>query len=153
MLQLNLFLELLEVITQLIKDGADSNTSHEARLAIDSLVADFEESQGIVIEEDKGECTEGDDYSLKAMLNRIATKERTMPQELREYFLMVESPQSEIFFRGLPPLPESETPEVAKLKVEIFAVLNDLLKVGLTSCNVHQARMQLDSILAVHEQL
>ena len=161
MIQLNLFLGLLEIITHLLEVGADCSTTHEARRLIDSLVEDFEESHGVEIEEDKSESDEVEQSPLTAILNKIATKERTIPQELKEYFLVqeyflvVENSQSEneIFFRGLPPLSEPSTPVQAKLRVEIFAILNDLLKVGLTCCSVHEAHMQLDALLEQHEHI
>ena len=130
MTQFILLFRVLEITTQLLEVGADASTTHEARRSIDSLVADFEESQGVVIEE-------------------------TISQELEDYFQVIENLQSldKILGRGLSPLPEASTPEEAKLRAEIFATLNDLLKTGITSCSLHEAHMQLDAILETHEQL
>ena len=159
MMQLNLFLGLLEVVTQLLEVGADSTTTYEARLRVDSLVENFEESHGVEMEEGESIGDEVEQSPLTAILYNIATKERTLPQELKEYFLVQEyflvseNPQeNEVFFRGLPSLPEASSPDEAKLRVEAFALLNDLLKVGLTSCSVHKAHMQLDDLLAEYEQ-
>ena len=129
MTQFILLYRVLEITTQLLEVGADASTTHEARRSIDSLVADFEESQGVVIEE-------------------------TISQELEDYFQVIENLQSldKTLGRGLPSLPEADTPELAQLRAEIFATLNDLLKVGITSCSLHEAHMQLDAILEVHEQ-
>ena len=160
MTQLNLFLEVLDTVTRLLDFGADSKTTYEARSIIDSLVADFEENQGIEIEDE----SVGDEVELtplESMLIKIATKERTTPQELKDYFLVTEHFQvvkhhhieNEIFFRGSPPLKKECTPEVAKLRVGIFSILNDLIKAGLTSCTMHEAHMNLDALLAEHEQI
>ena len=161
MTQLNLFFGLIDSITHLFELGADSTITYETRLLIDSLVADFEESGGIEIEEYESIGLEVDQSPLTAIIAKIATKERTIPQELKEYFLVeeyfhvVENPQleNEIFFRGLPSLPEPRTPEEAKLRLEIFVILNDLLQVGVNSCSVHEARMQINAILETHEQI
>jgi len=132
MLQINLFLELVEVVTQLLEVDADSSSTHEARQLIDSLVADFEEAHGVMAEEAS-----------------------SISQELNEYYQIIENFQSlnNILACGLPSLNEPEEPELAKLRIEIFAILNDLLKVGVTSCNVHEAHMNLDALLAQHEQI
>ena len=161
MTQLNLFFGLLEVVTQLLEIGADSAITYEARLRVDSLVEGFEESQGVEMEEDE---SVGDDEveqsPLTALLYKVATKERTHPQELKAYFLVQEyflvaenSQENEVCFRGLPSLPEASSPAEAKLQVEIFVILNDLLKAGVTSCNLHEAHMQLDALLEEHEQV
>jgi len=150
MTQLSLFLGLLEIVTQLLETGADSATTYEARQLIDSLVADFEESEGDEIEQ----------YPLEVMLTKIATNDRTLPHELKEYFLVREHFQvvknsqleSEIFL-DFPPLPEESTPYLAKLRIGAFIILNDLLKVDVTSCSVHKAHIELDAILAEHEQV
>ena len=76
----------------------------------------------------------------------------TMPKELQDYFLMIESFQSGNYFQGLPPLPEPNTIEHAQLMVGIFAILNDLLAAGITSCNLHEAHMLLDALLYEFEQ-
>jgi len=129
MVKFNLFFGMIEIITQLLEIG-DLSTTHEARRLFDSLVSDFEESEGVAIKGDKS-------------------------NHLKEYFQVIENIQSlnNILVRGLPSLNEARTPEEAKLRVEIFAILNDLLKVGITSCNMHEARMQINTILAVHEQI
>jgi len=129
MTQFILLFRVLEITTQLLEVGADASTTHEARRSIDSLVADFEESQGVVIEEDESE-------------------------ELKEYFQVIENLQSldKILGRGLPSLLEADNPELAQLRAEIFATINDLLKAGITSCNLHVAHIQLDAILEDHEQ-
>jgi hypothetical protein len=74
---------------------------------------------------------------------------------VQEYFQVVENSQmeNEVFFRGLPSLKEASSPAEAKLQVEIFVILNDLLKAGVTSCNLHEAHMQLDALLEEHEQV
>ena len=160
MTQLNLFLEVLDTVTRLLKVGADASTTHEARRLIDSLVADFEESQGVYIGEENRVSDEVEQTPLEAMLIKIATKERTIPQDLKDYFLVTEHSQvkhhhieNEIFFRGLPPLNEEITPEEAKLRIGIFSILNDLLKAGVTSCTMHESHMELDALLAEHEQI
>ena len=160
MTQLNLFLEVLDTVTRLLEVGADASTTHEARRLIDSLVEDFEESQGVYIGEENSVSDEVEQTPLEAMLIKIATKERTIPQDLKDYFLVTEHFQvkhhrieNEIFFRGLPPLNEEITPEVAKLRVGIFSILNDMLKAGVTSCTMHEAHMNLDALLAEHEQI
>ena len=150
MTQLNLFLGLLEIVTQLLEIGADSATTYEARQLIDSLVEDFEESKSDEIEQSP----------LVLMLTKIATKETTMPLELKKYFLVrecfqvVENSQlePEIFLDFLP-LPEESIPYLDKLRIGAFIILNDLLKVDVTSCSVHKAHMELDAILAEHEQV
>ena len=130
MIEFNLFFSVIETITQLLEVGADLSTTHEARGLFDSLVADFEESAGVETSKDKSD-------------------------QLKEYLQVIENIQSlnNILVRGLPSLNAARTPEEAKLRVEIFAILNDLLKVGITSCNMHEARMQINAILAVHEQI
>jgi len=132
MLQINLFLGLVDTVTRLLEAGADSATTHKARLSIDSLVAEFEEDHGVMIEEDN-----------------------STSQELNEYYQMIENIQSlnNILACGLPSLEQAKEPELDILRVEIFAILNDLLKVGLTCCNVHEAHMQLDALLEQHEQI
>jgi len=129
MVQFNLFFGVTDIIIQLLEVGADLSTTHEARQALDSLITDFKESEGVATSEIENE-------------------------QLREYFQVIENIKSlnNILVRGLPSLPDARDPEEAKLRVEIFAILNNLLKVGITSCNVHETHMQLDAILAEHEQ-
>lgn len=157
MTQFNLFFRILELITQLLEVGADASTTHEARRILDALVDGFKKSQDMMVEEDECEVKGdlGKDSPLKSILDKIATKERAMSQELKEYFQVIDSFQllNNLLFRGLPSLEEADTPELAKLRVEIFAILNDLLKVGLTSGNLHEAHTQLDAILEEHEQV
>ena len=134
----------------MLEVGADSATTYEARQLIESLVEDFQES----------ESGEMEQSPLLLMLTNIATKETTMPLELKKYFLVrecfqvVENSQLETeIFLDLPPLPEENTTYLAKLRIGAFIILNDLLKVDVTSCSVHKAHMELDAILAEHEQV
>ena len=144
MTQFKLFLGLLEIITQLIEAGANSFSTYEARLLLDSLVDDFDEDHGIYLEED--EAAEGGESKLKNILDGIDAKILAMPKGLHEYFQVIES------FQDLPSLSEPNTVEHAQLMVGIFTILNDLLKVGVTSCNLHEAHMQLDALLEEFEQ-
>ena len=151
MTQFNLFIAILEIITQLLEVGADASTTHEARQALDALVAEFYESEGVEIES----------TPLGAIIHKIATKRRTIPQELKGYFLVKEcfeiAPdyqlETEIFFRGLPSLKEECSPEESILRVSIFIILNDLLQVGINSCSLHESHMKLDALLEEHEHI
>ena len=155
MTQFNLFLRLLEIITQLFETGTNTCNTYEARLLIDSLLSDFDEGQGIYCEEAETEAAETEDgkSKLETILDGIDAKTRAMPKELQEYFQMIESFQSGngIYFQGLTPLPEPNTIEQAQLMVGIFATFNDLLEAGVTSCNLHEAHMQLDALLEEFE--
>ena len=144
MTQFKLFLRLLEIITQLIEAGANSFSTYESRLLINSLVDDFDEDQGIYLEE--AEAAEDGESKLKNILDGIDAKILATPKALHEYFQVIES------FQDLPSLSESNTIEYAQLMVGIFAILNDLLVAGITSCNLHEAHMQLDALLYEFEQ-
>ena len=155
MTQFKLFLELLEIITQLFETGANACNTYEARLLIDSLLDDFDENQGIYIEEEaetKAETAEGGESKLETIIAGIDAKMLAMPKELQDYFLMIESLQSGNYFQGLAPLPEPNTIEQAQLMVGIFTILNDLLVAGITSCHLHEAHMLLDALLYEFEQ-
>ena len=153
MTQFKLFLELLEIITQLFETGANACNTYEARLLIDSLLNDFDENQGIYIEEEaETEAAEDGESKLEIITGGIDAKMLAMPKELQDYFLMIESLQSGNYFQGLAPLPEPNTIEQAQLMVGIFTILNDLLVAGITSCHLHEAHMQLDALLYEFEQ-
>ena len=149
MTQFNLFLGLLEVIIQLIEAGANSFSTYESRLLINSLVDDFDEYQGIYLEEEaetKAETAGGGESKLINILDGIDAKILATPKALHEYFQVIES------FQDLPSLSEPNTVEHAQLMVGIITILNDLLKIGVTSCNLHEAHMQLDALLEEFEQ-
>lgn len=134
MTPLKLLLELLDVIQDLLEDGATSDNLSHARLQLDLAFDAFEELDGV------------DQSELGTLLDTIAIKLLEMPKALKDYFQLLDS-----FQVKNEKDPRDDSVEMASLVTGFLTIINDLLQTGVTPCTAHQARLQLEEQLQAFE--
>jgi len=140
MTQLTLFMELLDVIKEVLETGATSTNIYYARLQLDTAFNKFEENDGLELS------------ALGTILDKIAIDLLGMTPELKAYFKLIENAQAEneIYPHDLPSINNSV--EVAQLVSEMMDILNALLHAGVTPCTAHEAHTKLDDLFKRFEQ-
>jgi len=142
MTKLTLFLQLLDTMNHLITTGMTSRNVYDARMHMDDLFTRFDEHHGL-------EMTK-----LDNILNVIAIKIAHLPKELKQYFQMIETFQTEneIYLQDLPLNIEDATIEQVQFIIGFFTLLNDLMETGMTADSIYQAHKQIDDLLKAFEE-
>ena len=140
MTQFTLLMELLDTMNDLLEGGFDSDNVYHARMKMDCHFAKFDEINGI------------EQVKPINLFGGIAKKLAHMP-ELKQYAKMIETFQAEneIYLLDLPLKIEEATIEQVQLIIGFFAILNELLEAGMTSCNVYETHIRLDDLLKAFE--
>jgi hypothetical protein len=135
MTKLILFTELLEIGTDLLETGMPSSNIYETRTRLDSIFAKFEEDSDFPI------C------DLTEVLDNITIKVLSIPKELKDYFRIIESFQTdnELY-------PQLHTVEETQLLTEFFTILENLLATSMTPCDAHQTHLQLDDLFKAFQE-
>lgn len=140
MTQFNLILELTTIFKELLEASKAGYNVRHARRLMDLAFDRFEEMDGVEVSE------------METTLDTIAIKTMDMPSELKDYFRYIENCQAdnEIYPHDLPNFNSSI--EFAQLATTFLTIVNDLLNVGITPCNAHQARLLLDDLFRKFEE-
>ena len=140
MTKLTLFMELLDVIKELLETGATSTNIYGARLQMDTVFNKFELFDDMELSQ------------LDRVLDKISVDLLEMPSELKAYFKWIENAQAEneIYPHDLPNVDNSF--EAAQFVSEFMDILNQLLHAGITPCTSHEAHMKLDDLFKRFEQ-
>ena len=131
MTRFNLFLDLMGIIHNLVQEGVTVCNANEAHMQMESVFDDFEENEGV------------DDNNVSKMFEDTFFKIEHLPAELKQYCYVIDDfyKENEIYLEALPT--QGTTMEQAQLIAGLFHILNNLLSVGINSCNNHQARMEI----------
>jgi hypothetical protein len=127
MTQLTLFIELLEIIKELLEaDLTTYNVRHAHRLT-DLTFDKFEEMDGLKLTD----------------INDISIKLSNIPTELKSYFKLIELSQHE----NDDDLPSfNNTIEVVQFSLRFLTILCDLLQAGVTPCHAFESRLLLEDL-------
>ena len=136
MTKLNLFLELMDTIHTLLEIGVTDYHAYDARLQFNSIFDNFEENDGVALPD-----------SHKVFEDIFFTVEH-MPEEFQQYFYTMDNfhSKNKIHLKTLPPQACIETTQQAELVTGLFSILNELLEVGISACNNHQALMKINDL-------
>lgn len=134
MTKLILFIELLEIGTELLEAGITGDNVYDARKQLDGIFEKFEEHA------DFSPC------EMTPVLNEIAIKALSIPRELKNYFHIIEhfQAENEIY-------PHHHTIEQTQLMMSFFTILEDLLSTRMTPCDAHQAHIRLYKLFKAFE--
>ena len=141
MTKFDLILELTYSINHLLQSGINCHSLHETHRMMEYSFDRFEEFDG----------TESSDMEL--FLDGIAIKLLEMPQELRDYYRVIDTykAENEIYLCELPRHVANQTVEEVQLMVGLFTILDELLEIGMNSCTIHEARMKIDALFSDFE--
>ena len=136
MQKLNLFLHLMEITHQLIKEGVTIDNAHYALMEMDSAFDDFEQNEGVGVSD------------VQLEFQEVFFTLKYMPKELLHYFQTIQTfnnqnNENDIYLKPFPPQFRAETSQQVQFISGLFNILNTLLWVGITSCNNHQARTEI----------
>jgi len=141
MTKLDLCSDLLCSINQLLDGGFAKKNIRDVRLLINYSFDRFEER----------EIANSSELST---IEGIAIKTLDMPKSLHDYFQVLNEVQdeNEIYLGNLPTQFNNQTVGDVELMVSVFAILDELLVLGITLCSAHIARLKLDSLFDMYEQ-
>lgn len=140
MTKLTLFIELLEVIKELLEASMTAYNVRHAHQLMELAFNRFEEREGMKLSD------------LDTIINDISIKLVNMPPELKEYFQLMEQFQveNEIYSHDITNFNNSI--EVAQFAIAFFTILNDLLQAGVTPDNTYLAHLLLDDLFKEFEE-
>ena len=133
MTRLNLFLELMEIVHNLLQDDITSCNVYEARIAMDCAFDRFEENEGLP--------TSDREKSFEATFFNVGH----LPLEIKQYCYTIEGfhAENEIYLEALPSHYKAQRVEQAQLVIGLFDILNELLTKGINGSNNYEARTQI----------
>ena len=135
MTRLNLFLNLMDIIHNLLQNGVTCCNVEEARTSMDNVWDKFEEDEGVPIS-DRQRSFEDTFFNVMYL-----------PEEIKQYCYTIEGfhTGNEIYLEALP-IQCGDNVEQFQLIVGLFKILNELLAKGINGCNNHEARTQIDDL-------
>jgi len=139
MTKFDLVLELLYTMNEILDAGISTPVLLKAQGMLDYSIDRFEEFDG---DTNPPKCR------MEVILDGIDSKIRKMPPALRDYFQFIEHCQAENEIRlcCLPHEFSDQTMEQVQFMIEFYDIFNEMLEMGMTSCNVHHAHMRINKL-------
>jgi len=148
MVRFDLFSDLLSSIHQLLDVGFSKQNIREVRNMFDYAFDRFEENEDAEIPD-------------MEMLHGIVNKTLARSCQMYEYFQVITDFTKDIYpskkhirkkKKKLPTPFKQQTARDVQFVLGILFILDELLAVGVNSCNAHVARLKLDALFDCYEQ-